>query len=225
MNDNAQLYSRVGQLQKLGIIETFEKYIKLIKFKNNIKVLDVGCGDGGLTSEILVPKLPQDFQEIIGVDISEKMVTYAKEKFQANPKFDFFQFDITSETIPEKFYEYFDNVFSFYCFNWIPESKHPQALQNVHKMLKPGGYIFIVIISNSQVFDVYENMSHTEKWSPYVKNVRNTASLYHFIDNPQMKLKNFLKSAGFDCHLCTLEEKCYTFANLTHFWSVMGCFN
>nr|BAG30998.1 methyltransferase 2 [Tribolium castaneum] len=218
MNDNAKLYSSVGQLQKQGIAETLQKYVKLVRFKDKIKVLDVGCADGGLTSEILVPNLPPDFDEIIGMDISPKMVTYAREKLKANAKFSFVQFDITSEQIPEKFYEYFDNIFSFYCFNWISEHKHPQALKNLYKMLKPGGYIFLVIISNSQVFDVYETMSQSEKWAPFVKNVRETVSLYHFIEQPQLKLNKFLKSAGFDCHLCTLEEKCYTFTNLAHFW-------
>nr|XP_015834941.1 PREDICTED: methyltransferase 2 isoform X2 [Tribolium castaneum] len=192
MNDNAKLYSSVGQLQKQGIAETLQKYIKLVRFKDKIKVLDVGCADGGLTSEILVPNLPPDFDEIIGMDISPKMVTYAREKLKANAKFSFVQFDITSEQIPEKFYEYFDNIFSFYSFNWISE--------------------------HNQVFDVYETMSQSEKWAPFVKNVRETVSLYHFIDQPQPKLNNFLKSAGFDCHLCTLEEKCYTFENLAHFW-------
>ena len=62
-----ELYGK-EQLNKWNIAK------KLIKFSKNDKVLDIGCGTG-----ILTKKIAKMVKNVIGLDISEKMIKYAEK--------------------------------------------------------------------------------------------------------------------------------------------------
>jgi juvenile hormone acid methyltransferase len=88
-------------------------------------VLDLGCGPGDVTAEVLMPRLPADFSVLVGADLSAEMVQYASETY-THPKLRFTQFDlakdlgITSQLLPSDF----DKIFSFFCLQWIPDQRY-----------------------------------------------------------------------------------------------------
>lgn len=85
-------------------------------------------------------------------------------------------------------------------------------------MLKPEGQIFFSIVAYHPVYDCLKNMSLDEKWSQLMSNVDTYLSIYHNSATPEKKLENFLKGAGFECHLCQIEKLSYTFPNFSYFW-------
>jgi hypothetical protein len=47
----------------------------------------------------------------------------------------------------------------------------------MYDMLNPGGQLFLTIIANTAVYDVYENMARMEKWSRFSANVKDYVSI------------------------------------------------
>lgn len=90
--------------------------------EDGLVVLDVGCGEGRNTADILLPKLPPTVSKVIGCDVSEKMIQFAKERY-ASTKVDFCQLDIGDPSACQRLSSKFDRIFSFYCFHWLPDQR------------------------------------------------------------------------------------------------------
>lgn len=121
--NKAPLYSKYSGLQKNDANFVIDNYLRLIKWKNNANILDIGSGDGNVIFELLLPKIPTNFEKLIGIDISEEMVRFAKNQCN-NSKIDFLQMDIASKEILPEFHEYFDHILSFYCLHWVVEQRY-----------------------------------------------------------------------------------------------------
>lgn len=121
--NNASLYSTSNSLQKNDAIYVIENYFHLLKWGNNENILDVGSGDGGVTLELLLPKLPNNFNQLVGTDLCEEMVTFAKKQAAHNSKINFLKMDIGSVEVSVDFYEYFNHIFSFYCLHWVADQR------------------------------------------------------------------------------------------------------
>lgn len=72
---------------------------------------------------------------VIGVDSSESMIKRAQQQY---PDIKF----IVSDALALPFEEQFDVVFSNAVFHWITD--HNALLNNIHKVLKPGGCLLYV---------------------------------------------------------------------------------
>lgn len=104
-------------------------------FASNDRVLDVGCGNGAYTRNILaqVPK-----GTVLGIDSSESMLNLAKEVSNDYPNF-----SIQKENVLSMAYQHeFDKVVSFWCLQWAQDIK--TAFLNITKALKPGGKFFTI---------------------------------------------------------------------------------
>lgn len=123
MND-AKLYVKSNILQKRDASFVLENYFRLIQFKKDggDTVLDVGCGSGDVTVEILKPYLPENFGKLVGSDFDEKMVEYANNNYKTK-KTKFLTLDIASKEPPVDLEENFDHIFSFYCLHWIQDQQ------------------------------------------------------------------------------------------------------
>jgi juvenile hormone acid methyltransferase len=90
----------------------------------------LGCGPGSVTTQVLMPRLPEDFGLLVGADLSANMIQYASEK-NTHSKLRFTQFDLTkdigntSQLRPSAF----DKIFSFYCLHWIPDQRYYLAIK------------------------------------------------------------------------------------------------
>src|SRR5690349_14990417 len=121
---NAQLYSERSSLQQSMAAEVLQG----LDLTNSERVLDIGCGDGRITSEI-ARRVAKGF--VVGVDASSNMIELASQKTRPNLCFEV----ADARSLP--FNHEFDLVVSFNALHWIHEQD--LALASIHKSLKPGG--------------------------------------------------------------------------------------
>jgi trans-aconitate methyltransferase len=97
--------------------------IDLLAPKPGERVLDVGCGDGVLTKQLMDREC-----DVIGVDASPAMVEAAKLRGVNAHMMD-------GHRLP--FYEEFDAVFSNAALHWMVQPQ--EVLHSVRRALRPGG--------------------------------------------------------------------------------------
>ena len=101
--------------------------LELLDAENCRSVLDLGCGNGALSSSLM----EKGFQ-VTGIDASSEMLEIARRN---HPGIEFVQADATCFSLPEPV----DAVFSNAVFHWIDAEKQPDMLNCVYRALKPGG--------------------------------------------------------------------------------------
>jgi len=99
-------------------------------------VLDVACGTGAL-ERLLLNDNPA--QTIVGVDISEQMLTQAQQKLSGYDTVSFQQAIASQLPFPD---QSFDVVVSANAFHYFPEPE--LALKEMKRVLKPGGQLMIL---------------------------------------------------------------------------------
>jgi len=129
--NNAKLYVSCHELQKRDSIKVLSKYINSMSWKPGDRVLDLGCGPGSVTTEVLMPRLPADFGLLVGADLSADMIQYARETYP-HPKLRFTQFDLTKDigNNPQLRPSGFDKIFSFNCLHWIQDQRYYLAIKS-----------------------------------------------------------------------------------------------
>jgi len=151
----------------------------MLKLKPGERVLDVGCGTGNYTIE-----LARQGADVIGIDNSEDMLAWARQKVKGERlKVDFQVADAAHLPFSNSS---LDIVISngLLCFLKEPE----RALIEMHRVLKPRGRLVVGVLN---------------RWSPWAF-FRRAKGLFrdtiynqaHFISPPE--LEGLLKRAGFD---------------------------
>ncbi|KAL9599707.1 MAG: hypothetical protein Q9219_003695 [cf. Caloplaca sp. 3 TL-2023] len=100
-------------------------------------ILDLGCGDGVLTA-----KLKRSCSSVIGVDASANLISASKRAFGSVPGLSFHVHDCRFLDRWVNFHEgAYTKVFSNAALHWILRETDTRAsvLENVYKMLRPGG--------------------------------------------------------------------------------------
>lgn len=110
--------------------------VALLDLKENVNVLDIGCGTGGATYQ--AAHRVNNAGQFYGIDLSSKMIEKAKENFRQNENFHFLKANAESIPLDSAF---FDVVFSTNSFHHY---LHPdKALAEIHRLLKSGGKVYI----------------------------------------------------------------------------------
>lgn len=164
-------------------------------------VLDAGCGSGDVTYEVLLPFLPTTFWRMVGVDVSEEMVEFARKKY-VHPKLTFeeFNLDVELEKQPLHNADPFDHIFSFYTLQWIRNQK--LCMQNFYKLLNPGGDMFLLFLAQHPAYDVYKEQSQDSRWAKHMTDADLRISPYHYSKNPGEEFKQLLIDCGFkECNV------------------------
>lgn len=99
-------------------------------------VLDVACGTGEL-ERLLLNHNPD--QVIVGVDLSEQMLSQARQKLSGYANVSFQQATASQLPFPD---QSFDMVVSANAFHYFTEPG--AALQEMRRVLKPGGTVVIL---------------------------------------------------------------------------------
>ena len=149
-------YKKNSGLQWEWAIDSLNKF----SFNPYDNVLDVGSGDGKITA-LIAKQIPKGL--IVGMDISENMVTQSSSQFFHYENLQFLQG--TATAIPYSMQ--FDKVVSFCALHWVIDQE--KALHSMKNSLKSGGTLLLVLPGKApnNLASLSEKIASSEKWSNY----------------------------------------------------------
>jgi len=114
-----------------------------------MRVLDAGCGAGRITS--ILHEMIQPGGEIIGIDYSEKRISYAKEHFGNKPGIDFQVHNLMGslDNLGQ-----FDLIWNRFFLEYFQKESR-DIVSNLSSILKPGGTLCLLDLD-------YNCLSHYE---------------------------------------------------------------
>lgn len=161
-NENASQYD--GQRKKL--IPCFDDFysIAISIAETNIhnpNILDIGAGTG-LLSFLILEKFPK--ANLTLIDLSEKMLDVAKERFKTNPNFTYIMDDYTKY----KFNKKYDVIISSLSIHHLTGDEKKQLYHNIYSNLNENG----VFINADQVLGgtPYIESLYKRDWKYKVEN-------------------------------------------------------
>ncbi|XP_022113721.2 juvenile hormone acid O-methyltransferase-like [Pieris rapae] len=163
-------------------------------------ILDIGCGDGSLTSKIFKEIFPT-CKTMIGCDISEDMIRFANEHY-ASERLNFTTLNIEGK-LPDQLRERFHHAISSFALHWCPHQEN--AFQNIYDILRKQGTCFAIIAEKISLYDAYRNLAKAEKWKTWVTDVDRYISPYHDSQDSLNEIQQLLGKIGFT--ITKLEHK------------------
>lgn len=134
----------------------FYDLLALLHKRENLKVIDLGCGTGELSHKIQL-ELPGS--QVLGIDASAEMLKDASAYGNENLHFE--QLDIKAKIQSG---EKYDLIFSNAALQWLDQ--HEQLWPEMIAGLKPGGQLLIQIPSNHDHF-THQTLRELARKSPF----------------------------------------------------------
>jgi ubiquinone/menaquinone biosynthesis C-methylase UbiE len=154
--------------------------------EQQLRVLDLGCGTGTLT-RMIADKLPAT-SEVIGIDAAEKMIEVANRK--KGPRDNLLFEAALAEELPFED-ESFDRAVSTFFFHHIHKELKAKVLQEMWRVLRPGGLAIIVDV------DVpYNAFGKLCAWSGY-----RLFNQPEILENIEGKLREELENSNFESRI------------------------
>jgi len=144
-------------------------------------ICDMGCGPGQIARY-----LHRKGVSTLGVDLSPKMVAEAQ---RLNPQIHFHQGDMLA--LPDAD-ESWGGIAAFYCIIHIPRLQIVEALQEMKRVLKPGGVLLVT-------FHIGREIKHLDEW--WQKSVNLDFAFYL----PE-EMETWLNKAGYDLEETLVRE-------------------
>ena len=132
----------------LGVGSIHRKLIHQSAIEAEHQILEIGCGTGNLTMQV---KRTHPETQVVGIDPDPKALERARRKAQRrglNLQFD----QGFSEDLPYPDAS-FDRVLSAFMLHHIKPEEKPLAIQEVYRVLKPGGSLHLVDFQESQLHE------------------------------------------------------------------------
>lgn len=216
-----KLYRQVNSFQRGEAEKVLQEFSWKINWCLNggDSILDAGCGTGDVTREILMPILPAKFKRLIGIDVSQEMIDYAR-KTQIHPKLSFEQFDLNIDIEKQTLnsIEQHDHIFSFYCLHWVQNLRI--GIQNLYKLLKPDGDMLIMFALSNPLFDVYKEQWKNSPWSKYMSDIEQKLPPYQNRDTVNSdEFRGILSECGFLEYDIHVQDRCFTLEDTDSLWS------
>jgi trans-aconitate 2-methyltransferase len=201
---NASEYARLSALQAAMA----EEVLSQLDLSGTQQILDVGCGNGKITTEI-AERTPKG--RVVGVDASVEMIAYAMIHRDAmlHPNLWFAIADARHLPFPEEF----DLVVSFNALHWIPAQA--QALQSIRFALKSGGQAQLRLVPKGErrsLENVIEDTRLSPRWAGYFKSFHDP---YHHLTPEQYGV--LAEQQGFRVLRTHTEAKAWDFRSRSAF--------
>ncbi|WP_244237363.1 methyltransferase domain-containing protein [Corallococcus llansteffanensis] len=100
------------------------------------RVLDAGCGPGGITE--LMAELVGEGGHVTGLDVHAGRIAEAQARNRHRPHLEFLQADVRASGLPT---DSFDYVWSQYVFEYLPDRQ--VALAELIRVTRPGGRVVV----------------------------------------------------------------------------------
>lgn len=142
-----------------------QELIRRVNWRGDEHVLDVGCGDGGLTVALAL-RVPNGL--VLGIDSSAEMIAHARSAHPqtAHPNLEFQQMDACSIGLRGGF----DVVFSNAALHWV--SDHRAFLHGAARALLRGGRLVVSCGGKGNAEDVFKALLAVIRapgWRPYFR--------------------------------------------------------
>ena len=149
-----RLFDEVNAPYMRWQLEQFEPFL-------GERLLEVGCGVGSILAQLR----PREF--VMGVDVEEDLIAYARQRFMASQRHDFASLDISSHSSESRSMlksRRFDTVV---CINVL---EHVQddvaAVAAMADVVQPGGAVAILVPAHPTLFGQYDEMEgHFRRYS------------------------------------------------------------
>ena len=153
---DAEDYGRSSSAQHVWARELIAK----LRLERGESVLDIGCGDGKVTTEIaaLVPN-----GRVVGIDNSPEMVDFATRSFSGESAHNLLFF--LRDAGEMDFTEEFDVVFSNATLHWVID--HRPVLRGICRALRPGGRVLLQMGGRgnaAEILVVMDGLPADPKW-------------------------------------------------------------
>lgn len=137
LEENQRIYNEVARDFARTRQGKWSDLLPFLKFvKNGDRLLDVGSGSGRLYEALRGQDL-----EFFGIDSSEEMIKFCREKFGQDSKTHFELGDILKIPFPDN---YFDAVFCLATLHHIPSCElRLKALRELQRVIKPNGQLIM----------------------------------------------------------------------------------
>ena len=107
-----------------------------------IKILEIGAGTGGTSSQI-IPRLPSEYTEYVFTDVSELFTRKAQEKFKDYPFVRYGALDIEQDPVSQGFAEeQFDLILAANVVHATQDLT--ETMNNIRRLLVPGGLVVLL---------------------------------------------------------------------------------
>ncbi len=175
-NWNADDYAKNSSAQ----LKWAEELIAKLELKGCESVLDIGCGDGKISTRLA--QLVKD-GHVLGIDSSVSMIQHASTWFPttAIPNLSFRRMDASEISLEEKF----DVAFSNAALHWIADQN--AVLRGVRSCLKTDGRILFQMGGRgnaAEAFDIVRSIIRQPSWRQYFDGFEPP---YHFHDSDEYK--------------------------------------
>jgi ubiquinone/menaquinone biosynthesis C-methylase UbiE len=177
------------------------------------KILDYGCGNGRLLEILKNKKI-----EYVGVDISQKLISLAKEKYPDYSESFAKITGLASLAFPDN---YFNRIISVAVFHHFPEEYAREMAKELYRITKPGGTVIITawnlwqkkrrknIFNFSAILGkifqsgAYRGYGLGDIFVPFQNNQGGVFKRYHRVYTKKSLARVFF-SAGFEVEKCFL---------------------
>ena len=206
---NGETYHAHSKLQEKLATDFLAALQKIFPvFPAQSQILDVGCGDGLVTS-----KISQFFPliETIGIDSSADMVQFATQNFKsADVRFQVDNAEVL-KTIGDT---EIAAVVSFNCLLWVQDLK--RAFKAIHRVLKPGGWIGLLFPAEdhqeSAIDDAYAQVTREDAWKTYFSQ---TGKEINWNCHDLEAIRGMLLTVGFELQKIEFHHWSFPFENKT----------
>ena len=148
---------------KTSILHTIDQAAwKQAGLRAGMNVLDIGCGTGTVTQLLAAAVYPG---QVLGIDNSHQMITCAWETIASANTF----FEIGNAYDLQKSENQFDMVHARFLFQHLVDPL--AALQQIHRVLKPGGTLCVVDVDDTW-FTLYPEPSSFEEFRAQILSIQ-----------------------------------------------------
>jgi len=154
-----KLYAKHSPSQLSTALLLLEK----MKLRGDEAILDIGCGDGGITSTI-AERVPAG--RVVGVDVSRTMIDHARQTYPTT-KYPNLRFQI-GDAAHLKFTAQFDLAVSFSALHWVRDQG--AVLRGIREALKPGGLFAMTMVRGfyAPFEDTTDELIRSDRWGKYL---------------------------------------------------------
>ncbi|HZY65533.1 MAG TPA: methyltransferase [Rubrobacteraceae bacterium] len=163
------------------------KFLELVELRGDEAVVDAGCGTGRVT-ELLLGRLTGG--TVLAVDVSEKMVAAAAERFAGDERVKVERQDLLELNAGDPV----DVIFSTATFHWILD--HDRLFRRLSENLKPGGLLAAQCGGTGNVARVLETAQEIMREERFRETFDGWTDAKHFADPETTKA--CLERAGFE---------------------------